>query len=207
MALVAYERYYNAETLVEQDAALKEHVQAIRQHIRGLGRKDYHQLHGVRSLDYVLMFIPVEPAFQVAVEADASLIRDAMDNNIMLVSPTTLLVALRTINNLWRYEYQNQNAKQIAEKASKLYDKVRLFVNDMEALGSALGKASDSYQGALNKLSQGRGNILRQAESFKALGVEVKRDISPALASVATEPGSGESANVEQTDPGTTQQE
>lgn len=207
MALVAYERYYNAETLVEQDAALKEHVQAIRQHIRGLGRKDYHQLHGVRSLDYVLMFIPVEPAFQVAVEADASLIRDAMDNNIMLVSPTTLLVALRTINNLWRYEYQNQNAKQIAEKASKLYDKVRLFVNDMEALGSALGKASDSYQGALNKLSQGRGNILRQAESFKALGIEVKRDISPALASVATEPGPEESGNVMHTEPGTTQQE
>ncbi|MPX98283.1 DNA recombination protein RmuC, partial [Salinivibrio sp. VYel6] len=165
---------------------------------RGLGRKDYHQLHGVRSLDYVLMFIPVEPAFQVAVEADASLIREAMDNNIMLVSPTTLLVALRTINNLWRYEYQNQNAKQIAEKASKLYDKVRLFVSDMEALGNALGKASDSYQGAMNKLSQGRGNIIRQAEGFKALGVEVKRDISPSLASVATDPAPDEPLNLTQ---------
>jgi DNA recombination protein RmuC len=185
MALVAYERYYNAESTVEQDAALKEHVQAIRAHIRGLGRKDYHQLHGVKTLDYVLMFIPVEPAFQIAIEADPSLIREAMDNNIMLVSPTTLLVALRTINNLWRYEYQNQNAKQIAEKASKLYDKVRLFVSDMEGLGSALGKANDSYHGAMNKLSQGRGNILRQAEGFKALGVEVKRDISPALANAA----------------------
>lgn len=185
MALVAYERYYNAESIVEQDAALKEHVQAIRAHIRGLGRKDYHQLHGVKTLDYVLMFIPVEPAFQIAIEADPSLIREAMDNNIMLVSPTTLLVALRTINNLWRYEYQNQNAKQIAEKASKLYDKVRLFVSDMEGLGSALGKANDSYHGAMNKLSQGRGNILRQAEGFKALGVEVKRDISPALANAA----------------------
>lgn len=185
MALVAYERYYNAESIVEQDAALKEHVQAIRAHIRGLGRKDYHQLHGVKTLDYVLMFIPVEPAFQIAIEADPSLIREAMDNNIMLVSPTTLLVALRTINNLWRYEYQNQNAKQIAEKASKLYDKVRLFVSDMEGLGSALGKANDSYHSAMNKLSQGRGNILRQAEGFKALGVEVKRDISPALANAA----------------------
>lgn len=181
MALVAYERYFNADSLAQKDVALREHINAIRAHIRGLGRKDYHQLHGVHSLDYVLMFIPVEPAFQIAVEADPSLIREALENNIMLVSPTTLLVALRTINNLWRYERQNQNAKLIAERASKLYDKMRLFVTDMEAVGASLSKAQDSYQGAINKLSQGRGNILRQAESFKALGVEVKRDISPSL--------------------------
>ncbi|WP_036825927.1 DNA recombination protein RmuC, partial [Photobacterium sanctipauli] len=143
---------------------------------------DYHQLHGVQSLDYVLMFIPVEPAFQAAIEADPSLIRDAMDQNIMLVSPTTLLVALRTINNLWRNERQNQNAKQIAERASKLYDKLRLFVTDMEAVGASLDKASQSYQGAMNKLLTGRGNVIRQAEGFKQLGVEVKRDINPVLA-------------------------
>ncbi|KKD59636.1 DNA recombination protein RmuC [Grimontia sp. AD028] len=181
MALVAYERYYHAESLVDKDNALREHIAAIRGHIRGLGRKDYHQLHGIQSLDYVLMFIPVEPAFQIAIEAEPSLIREALDHNIMLVSPTTLLVALRTINNLWRFEHQNQNARVIAEKAGKLYDKIRLFVSDMEAMGSALDKASDSYQNAVNKLSSGRGNILRQAESFKTLGVEVKRDISPAM--------------------------
>ncbi|MBV7300443.1 DNA recombination protein RmuC [Enterovibrio paralichthyis] len=181
MALVAYERYFHAETLTDKDSALREHVAAIRGHIRGLGRKDYHQLHGIQSLDYVLMFIPVEPAFQIAIEAEPSLIREALDHNIMLVSPTTLLVALRTINNLWRYEHQNQNARLIADKAGKLYDKIRLFVADMEAMGIALDKASDSYQSAVNKLSSGRGNILRQAESFKSLGVEVKRDISPSM--------------------------
>ncbi|UXI01245.1 DNA recombination protein RmuC [Photobacterium sp. TY1-4] len=182
MSLIAYERFFNADTVAEQELAMSEHIASIRSHIRGLSRKDYHQLHGIRSLDYVLMFIPVEPAFQAAVEADPALIRDAMEHNIMLVSPTTLLVALRTINNLWRNERQNQNAKQIAERAGKLYDKLRLFVCDMEAVGASLDKASQSYQGAMNKLVHGRGNVIRQAESFKSLGVEVKRDINPALA-------------------------
>ncbi|PSW03356.1 DNA recombination protein RmuC [Photobacterium rosenbergii] len=181
MSLVAYERFFNAGNVAEQELALGEHVASVRSHIRGLSRKDYHQLHGVESLDYVLMFIPVEPAFQAAIEADPSLIRDAMDQNIMLVSPTTLLVALRTINNLWRNERQNQNAKQIAERASKLYDKLRLFVTDMEAMGASLEKANQSYQGAMNKLVTGRGNVIRQAEGFRQLGVEVKRDISPLL--------------------------
>ncbi|GAL05613.1 DNA recombination protein RmuC [Photobacterium aphoticum] len=181
MSLVAYERYFNADTLAEQELALSEHIASVRSHIRGLSRKDYHQLHGVESLDYVLMFIPVEPAFQAAVAADPSLIRDAMDQNIMLVSPTTLLVALRTISNLWRNERQNQNAKQIAERASKLYDKLRLFVTDMEAVGASLEKANQSYQGAMNKLVTGRGNVIRQAEGFRQLGVEVKRDITPQL--------------------------
>ena len=181
MSLVAYERFFNADNVAEQELALGEHVASVRSHIRGLSRKDYHQLHGVESLDYVLMFIPVEPAFQAAIEADPSLIRDAMDQNIMLVSPTTLLVALRTINNLWRNERQNQNAKQIAERASKLYDKLRLFVTDMEAVGASLEKANQSYQGAMNKLVTGRGNVIRQAEGFRQLGVEVKRDISPQL--------------------------
>ncbi|MGF1868491.1 DNA recombination protein RmuC [Photobacterium indicum] len=181
MSLVAYERFFNADTIAEQELALSEHAASLRAHMRGLSRKDYHQLHGLHSLDYVLMFIPVEPAFQAAIETDPSLIRDAMDLNIMLVSPTTLLVALRTINNLWRNDRQNQNAKQIAERASKLYDKLRLFVTDMEMVGVSLDKANQSYQGAMNKLTLGRGNVIRQAEGFKQLGVEVKRDINPIL--------------------------
>lgn len=181
MSLIAYERFFNADNVAEQELALGEHVASVRSHIRGLSRKDYHQLHGVESLDYVLMFIPVEPAFQAAIQSDPRLIRDAMDQNIMLVSPTTLLVALRTINNLWRNERQNQNAKQIAERASKLYDKLRLFVTDMESMGASLEKANQSYQGAMNKLVTGRGNVIRQAEGFRQLGVEVKRDINPLL--------------------------
>ncbi|MDE1242604.1 DNA recombination protein RmuC [Vibrio aestuarianus] len=178
MALVAYERYFNAETDTQRDRALSEHLLALRAHIKGLGQKDYHQLKGIQSLDYVLMFIPVEPAFQVAIQADPSLVKDAMEQNIILVSPTTLLVALRTIDNLWRNDRQNQNAQLIAERASKLYDKLRLFIDDMEGLGGALDRANQSYQGAMNKLATGRGNAIRQAESFKQLGVEIKRSIS-----------------------------
>ncbi len=170
MALVAYERYYHADTDAERDVALRDHLLALRSHIKGLGQKDYHQLKGIQSLDYVLMFIPVEPAFQVAIQADPSLVKDAMEQNIILVSPTTLLVALRTIDNLWRNERQNQNAQLIAERASRLYDKLRLFVEDMEGLGGALDRANQSYQGAMNKLATGRGNAIRQAESFKQLG-------------------------------------
>lgn len=178
MALVAYERYYHADTDAERDVALRDHLLALRSHIKGLGQKDYHQLKGIQSLDYVLMFIPVEPAFQVAIQTDPSLVKDAMEQNIILVSPTTLLVALRTIDNLWRNERQNQNAQLIAERASRLYDKLRLFVEDMEGLGGALDRANQSYQGAMNKLATGRGNAIRQAESFKQLGVEIKRSIN-----------------------------
>lgn len=185
MVLVAYERYFNAESDQQRERALNDHLFAIRAHIRGLSQKDYHQLKGIQSLDYVLMFIPVEPAFQVAIQADPSLVKDAMEQNIILVSPTTLLVALRTIDNLWRNERQNQNAQQIAERASKLYDKLRLFVDDMESLGGALDKANQNYQGAMNKLATGRGNVIRQAEGFKQLGVEVKRPISPSLSEIA----------------------
>ncbi|WP_277207336.1 DNA recombination protein RmuC [Vibrio misgurnus] len=181
MALVAYERYFHAQTDNERDSALGEHLLALRNHIRGLSQKDYHQLQGIQSLDYVLMFIPVEPAFQVAIQADPSLVKDALEQNIILVSPTTLLVALRTIDNLWRNERQNQNAQVIAERASKLYDKLRLFVDDMQTLGGALDKANQSYQGAMSKLVTGRGNAIRQAESFKQLGVEIKRSIAQPL--------------------------
>ncbi|EOD9422395.1 DNA recombination protein RmuC [Vibrio campbellii] len=196
MALVAYERYFNAESDIQREQALSDHLAALRAHIKGLSLKDYHQLKGIQSLDYVLMFIPVEPAFQVAIQADPSLVKDAMEQNIILVSPTTLLVALRTIDNLWRNERQNENAQLIAERAAKLYDKLRLFVDDMEGLGGALDKANQTYQGAMNKLATGRGNVIRQAESFKQLGVEVKRPISPDLAQLAQTESFSENASL-----------
>ncbi len=182
MTLVAYERYFNSEDDAEREIALNEHIASVRGHIRLLGRKDYQQLPGLRSLDYVLMFIPVEPAFLLAIDREPELISEALRHNIMLVSPTTLLVALRTISNLWRYEHQSQNAKRIADRAARLYDKLRLFVDDMESMGQSLDKAQGSYRAAMNKLTQGRGNLIGQVESFRALGVEVKRPISPSLA-------------------------
>lgn len=186
MALVAYERYFNAEDEYTRESALQEHIASVRNHIRLLGRKDYQQLPGLRSLDYVLMFIPVEPAFLLALDRQPELITEALKNNIMLVSPTTLLVALRTIANLWRYEHQSRNAQQIADRASKLYDKMRLFVDDMSAIGQSLDKAQDNYRQAMKKLSSGRGNVLSQAEAFRSLGVEIKREINPELAEQAT---------------------
>ncbi|GBU12402.1 DNA recombination protein [Enterobacterales bacterium] len=186
MTLVAYERYFNSQDEVEREIALNEHIASVRGHIRLLGRKDYQQLPGLRSLDYVLMFIPVEPAFLLAIDREPELISEALKHNIMLVSPTTLLVALRTISNLWRYEHQSQNAKRIADRAARLYDKLRLFVDDMESMGQSLEKAQGSYRLAMNKLSQGRGNVIGQVEGFRALGVEVKRPISPSLAELAT---------------------
>ncbi|KAB0848554.1 DNA recombination protein RmuC, partial [Cronobacter sakazakii] len=187
MTLVAYERYFNAEDDYSRELALNEHIASLRNHIRLLGRKDYQQLPGLRTLDYVLMFIPVEPAFLLAIDKQPELITEALKNNIMLVSPTTLLVALRTISNLWRYEHQSRNAQQIADRASRLYDKMRLFVDDMSAIGQNLDKASDSYRQAMKKLASGRGNLLAQAEAFRGMGVEVKREINPDLAEQAVQ--------------------
>nr|WP_244182499.1 DNA recombination protein RmuC [Xenorhabdus beddingii] len=181
MSLVAYERYFNSHDEQHQAQALQEHINSIKGHIRGLSRKDYQQLPGLRSLDYVLMFIPVEPAYLVALNQAPELLDEALRHNIMLVSPSTLLVAVRTINNLWRYEYQSQNARLIADKAARMYDKMRLFVDDMQGLGQSLNKAQASYHCAMKKLAEGRGNLISQAEGFRDLGVDVKRPMDSQL--------------------------
>ncbi|WP_367680724.1 DNA recombination protein RmuC [Candidatus Fukatsuia anoeciicola] len=178
ISLVAYERYFNSENKEQKKLALNEHIASLRGHIKALSKKDYHQFLGSRSLDYVLMFIPIEPAFLVAIDQQPELINEALQSNIMLVSPNTLLMALRTINNLWRYQYQNNNTQQIAEQASKLYDKLRLFIDDMESVGQSINKAQITYEQAMNKLAQGRGNLIRQAENFHSLGVKIKKPIS-----------------------------
>ncbi|GAA4891995.1 DNA recombination protein RmuC [Ferrimonas pelagia] len=187
MSLRAFERFHNSEDPAERSQALAEHVGSVRNHIKELGSKDYHKLEGLQSLDYVLMFIPVEPAFLTAVEADPALINDALEHNILLVSPTNLLVALRTIQNLWRFEHQNQNARHIAQQAGKLYDKMVGFADDLQKLGRALETANGSYQQAMNKFSNGRGNLLRQGEQLRQLGVESSKQPDPALLKAALE--------------------
>lgn len=187
MTLIAYERYFNSDDEQEKTKSIAEHLLAVRNHIKQLSQKDYHKLNGIKSLDYILMFIPVEPAFLAAIDQDPSLINEALKHNIMIVSPTTLLVALRTINNLWRYEYQNRNAELIADRASKLYDKVRGFIEDMENLGNNIDKAQQTYHNAMNKLAKGRGNIVGQVEQFRELGVEVKKTIKSELSESAIE--------------------
>ncbi|ABF14028.1 DNA recombination protein RmuC [Candidatus Palibaumannia cicadellinicola] len=178
MSLVAYERYFNSDNAADRNLALTEHINSLRNHIKQLGKKDYPRLLGLKSLDYILMFIPVEPAFMVAINHHPELISEAQANNIMLVSPTTLLVALRTIHNLWRYEYQSQNAQKIADRATRLYDKFRLFIDDMNHIGQSIEKLESSYQLAIKKLAYGRGNLISQAEVFRKLGVAIKRPIT-----------------------------
>jgi DNA recombination protein RmuC len=188
LSLVAYERYFNGEPGEQRSQALAEHLSSIRNHIRQLGHKEYHKLLGLGSLDYVLMFIPVEPALLLALDQAPELLSESLQRQVMLVSPSTLLIALRTIENLWRYERQSQYAEQIADNAATLYDKFRLFVTDMEHLGRSLTKTQESYQQAMKKLASGRGNLIRQAEKFRHLGVSVKRPLSPELEQQAQEP-------------------
>ncbi|GIU14289.1 DNA recombination protein RmuC [Shewanella sp. MBTL60-007] len=181
MSLVAYERYFNSDDEEVRTQAIKEHIISVRAHIKGLSQKDYQKLHGLKSLDYVLMFIPLEPAFLLALEHDPSLVNYALESNIMLVSPTNLLVALRTINNIWRYEYQNQNAQLIAKQAGKIYDKLCGYLDDMEKLGRAIESADKNFSNAMNKLSTGKGNVIRQAHQMQQLGVETSKKVDAQL--------------------------
>jgi DNA recombination protein RmuC len=178
MSLAAYERYFNEqEDNVIRQTHLLDHIQSLKNHIRELGKKDYQELKGIRTLDYVLMFIPVESAFLLAIDKAPELITLAIDNNIMIVSPTNLLVALRTVNNIWQYEYQNQNAQKIAMNAAKLYDKFHGFMVDLEKVGKSLDTSQKHYDAALSKLSSGKGNIVRQIEQFRTLGVQSKKKL------------------------------
>ena len=175
--LIAYEDYVNAEDEKHRDAALKRHLDAVRTHIKGLSDKNYQDLYGLKSLDFVLMFIPIEPAFMLAVTHDRELFMDAWNKNVLLVSPSTLLFVVRTVANLWRQEAQNRNAQDIAKRGAELYDKLAGFVEDMESLGNRLSQAQKDYDGAINKLSTGRGNLIRQAEMLKKLGVKPSKSL------------------------------
>lgn len=179
--LVAYEDYANAEDDKHREAALKRHLDAVRTHIKGLSDKNYQDLYGLKSLDFVLMFIPIEPAFMLAVTHDRELFMDAWNKNVLLVSPSTLLFVVRTVASLWRQETQNRNAQDIAKRGAELYDKLAGFVEDMESLGNRLAQAQKDYDGAIGKLSTGRGNLIRQAEMLKKLGVKPNKSLPNSL--------------------------
>ena len=181
VSLIAYEHYCSTEDDQERIEALKAHVEAVRKHIKTLSEKDYSQLKGLRSLDFVLLFMPIEAAFMAAFQADEKLFNDAFEHKIVVVTPTTLLATLRTVQNIWRYEQQNENARLIADKAGALYDKIRGFVTDLEKLGNQLATLNKTYDDAMNKLTTGRGNLIRQAASFEELGVKVKKKLPKSL--------------------------
>jgi DNA recombination protein RmuC len=171
VSLIAYEQF----VATEDEAFLKDHVKATRNHIDGLSKKDYSNLKGVRSLDYVLMFMPIEPAFIEAVKYDGGLFDYAFQRKIVLVTPTTLLAILKTIESIWRYEKQNVNARKIADSAKSVYDKLTGFVGDMEKIGKQLSTVNSSYDNAMSKLTTGRGNLISLATRFTELGVKVKK--------------------------------
>jgi DNA recombination protein RmuC len=185
--LVAYEDYANAEDEKHRDAALKRHLDSVRSHIKGLSDKNYQDLYGLKSLDFVLMFIPIEPAFMLAVTHDRELFMDAWNKNVLLVSPSTLLFVVRTVANLWRQEAQTRNAQDIAKRGAELYDKLAGFVEDMESLGTRLNQAQKDYDGAINKLSTGRGNLIRQAEMLKKLGVKPSKSLPAPMVEIAND--------------------
>ncbi len=181
VSLVAWEKYVNCDSDEKREHYLRLHIKAIRDHIKVLGEKDYAAIPEIRSLDFVLLFMPIEAAFAAAFQADENLFSDAVTSNIVLVSPTTLLTSLRTIETIWAYEKQNQNAKEIAEHAAALYDKFCSFTEDMERMGKQLASLQGSYDTALLRLCRGRGNLISKVEKFPQLGVKVKKAIPPAI--------------------------
>ncbi|MGB9670284.1 MAG: DNA recombination protein RmuC [Halothiobacillaceae bacterium] len=187
VSLSAYERHVNSMDPAERERHLKEHITALRNHVAGLSAKAYDNLPELRTLDFVLLFVPIEPALMLAMEHEPALFQDALKRNIVLVSPTTLLAVLRTIAHLWRQEQQNRNAQEIARQAGYLYDKLVVFVDDMQKLGERLDQAHKSYDAAFNKLQSGRGNLISRAQRLHKLGVQSTKMLPEGLVQGAQE--------------------
>ena len=177
VSLTAYEKYSSSEEIADQERFLKQHIQSLRGHVKGLGNKNYEQIHGFKSPDFMLMFIPIEPAFALAMQYDPDLYNEAFDRNIIIVSPTTLLATLATIDNVWKQEYQNKNAMEIASRGGALYDKFVLFVESLQDIGTRIHQTQKSYDEALNRLSEGSGSLVRQAEMLRELGAKASKKL------------------------------
>jgi len=180
VSLIHYENFYSEEE-ENRDIHIKNHITSIRKHIKDLSEKSYQQLDIGKGLDFVLMFIPIEPAFSMAVQNDPNLFTDAYEKNIVIVSPSTLIATLRTISNIWKNEYQNRNAQKIAEESGKLYDKFVGFSNDLVEIGRKLNSTQTSYDQAMQKLSSGTGNLIKRTEDIKKLGAKTTKSIDHRL--------------------------
>jgi DNA recombination protein RmuC len=180
LSLVAYQRFCEATDPAEADAAIAAHIQSIRQHIDQLSAKKYHELHALNSVDFVFLFMPVEPAFIEAARRDASLFQTAFAKNIVIVSPSTLLATLRTVESIWKQERQNRNVREIARQATALYDKFVGFIVDLDKVDKAIGTAQATLGEAKSKLSQGKGNLVSRIESIRKLGAKSDKKAIPA---------------------------
>ncbi len=178
VSLKAYEQMSSADEEAEREQALKEHVSSLRTHVKKLSSKNYEQLYGGNSPDFVLMFVPIESAFGVALQYDNDLYYEAFEQNIVIVSPSTLLATLATIDSVWKQEYQNKNAQKIAERGGKLYDKFVLFVESLEEIGMRIRQSQESYDQAMNRLKTGRGDLIGQADKLRKLGANNSKKLS-----------------------------
>lgn len=181
VSLTAYERYINASDAMEKQTELKLHLQSINNHVQELSNKNYNQLFGDKSPNFVLLFIPNESAFAVALNEDAHLYSKAFDKDIIIVTPTTLLATLRTIDSMWTNQKQQENAREIARQAGALYDKFEGLVTDLHKIGSRIKDSEKEYESALNKLSTGKGNLIRSVERLKEMGANAKKSLPEQL--------------------------
>ncbi len=179
VSLVAYERYVNVSE--GKDLSLKKHIQSIRNHLKSLDIKTYQKLYSIRGLDFVLMFIPIEPAFSLAIQNEPGLFNEAYDKNIVIVSPATLIATLRTIANIWKNEYQNRNALEIARQGGDLYDKFVAFSEDLKSVGKHIDTTQRVYSDAMNKLVEGKGNLVSRAQRIKELGAKTSKALDDRL--------------------------
>nr|WP_255539904.1 DNA recombination protein RmuC [Polynucleobacter sp. 78F-HAINBA] len=187
VSITAYSRHAEATDPVIAEQELAAHIQSLRQHIQGLSSKNYSSLYGIGSVDFVLMFVPIEPAFLLALKTAPNLYQEALAKNIVLVCPSTLMATLRTVAHLWRQDSQNRNALEIAKQCGTLYDKFVGFVDDLEKLGQRLDQAQTSYHDAFNKLKSGKGNLIRTAEKVRELGVKPSKNLSAPLIESSTD--------------------
>ena len=180
MSLVAYEKYFNADADDERQKFLKQHIQDVRNHIKGLATKSYQSLPGLQNPEYVLLFIPLEPAFNVVVQYDSRIFMEALDQNIVLVTSTTLMATMRTVYHIWRQQQQNMNAEKIARESGMLYDKFVGFVQDMTKIGDKIRESQGAYKDAMNKLTESskKGDtIIGRVERIKKLGARASKSI------------------------------
>ena len=185
VSLTHYERFVNEEDDNLQQQYLKEHVNSIKRHVEQLGDKNYHDLYKIDSPDFVLLFIPIEPAFAVALNEDNSLYNKAFEKNIVIVTPATLLATLRTIDTMWNNEKQQKNAIEIARQAGALYDKFHNLMSDLTGVGKDMDRAKSNYSAAMNKLFEGRGNLINSVEKIKKLGAKAKKALPDAIVNKA----------------------
>jgi DNA recombination protein RmuC len=196
VTLTAYERLCNAENEEEQKQYLREHLIAIHRHVEQLSSKNYYDLYQMESPDFVLLFIPIESAFAVALQEDNGLYNKAFEKNIVIVTPSTLLATLKTINSMWTNQKQQENALEIARQAGALYDKFEGFITDLIKIGKKMDEAKVEYQGAMNKLTEGKGNLISSVERLKKMGAKAKKAMPEALLQRA---GVGQTNDIETT--------